>query len=365
MTANHRGVCIFSSAVFGLLLTFASCADDVERIDDDGSVTTGVTGVTSTGAGHNGPSTGAWGSGSTGVGGGDVGGPDEPYPIVFAHGFFGFEEFAGQNFATYFYGVKAALAAEGEVAFTPAVDPFNDSTYRGAQLAVHIEAILAETGRKKVVIIGHSQGGLDARVVAHDRPDLVAAVITVATPHRGTPVADVVLQLISDPNFEEVLDDMVSLIGAPLYDQVGDETAVSKPMHLFSQEGIAAFNASYPDDPSVFYASIAGRTAYHQGGQDCVPEVDVPFLSMFDDDLDPTEPLFYLSEAIADGNGSVPNDGLVRVADAKHGEFWGCIPADHMDEVGHLFGDSPGLGNPFDHRLFYRGLVARVRALGY
>lgn len=355
----------FVLLVSAAALVAASCADETAPIeDDDGYVTTGVTGVTSSGAGGA-PSTGAWGAGHPG-GGGEGAGSTGPYPIVLAHGFFGFEEFAGADFATYFYGVKEDLAASGEaLVFTPAVDPFNDSTFRGAQLLAQVEDILAQTGKDKVVIIGHSQGGLDARVVAHDRPDLVAAVVTVATPHGGTPVADVALGLIGDPNVSAIVDDLVSAIGAPLYDQIGNETAVSKPMHLFSQPGIAAFNAAYPDASGVFYASVTGRTDHHLGGQGCVADEKLPFVEDLKADGDPTEPFFYLTEALADGDGSIANDGLVRVEDAKHGEFWGCVPADHLDEVGHLFGDGPGLGNPFDHKAFYRALVAHVRSLGY
>ena len=38
-----------------------------------------------------------------------------------------------------------------------------------------------------------------------------------------------------------------------------------------------------------------------------------------------------------------PNDGLVTVTSATWGTFLGCIPADHLDEVGQLLGDAPGL----------------------
>jgi triacylglycerol lipase len=76
----------------------------------------------------------------------DAGSPDAgrgpPYPIVLAHGFFGFERFAGADFLTYFYEVKDELAAHGErEVFTPSVDPFNDSLTRSARLLTQLEAI--------------------------------------------------------------------------------------------------------------------------------------------------------------------------------------------------------------------------------
>ncbi|MFO0550232.1 MAG: triacylglycerol lipase [Polyangiaceae bacterium] len=345
-----------------------ACANDTPETDDDIYVTTGVGGApttTNTGGAGGRHSTGVWGSG--GGGGGTVEGSGPPYPIVLAHGFFGFDEFAGVDFATYFYGVKDDLAEHGELqVYTPAVDPFNDSTTRGAELWAYIDGVLAETGAAKVIIIGHSQGGLDARVVAHDHPDKVAAVVTVATPHQGSPVSDVVLGIVSDPNAQNLADDIVQLIGAPLWDAAGDQTSVVKALAQFSTDGIAEFNATYPDVPGVFYASVTGRTDYSLGGQDCVSPKPLPYVKELETERDPTEVLFLVSEGLCDGpTGSDPNDGLVRVKDAKHGEFWGCVPADHTDEIGQIFGDNPGLGNPFDHKRLYRDLVTRLRERGY
>src|SRR5690606_28906550 len=182
-----------------------------------------------------------------------------PHPIVLAHGFFGFEDFAGIDFITYFYGVKDHLAAQGEtLVFTPAVDPFNDSEVRGAELLAHVEAILAETGHARVNLIGHSQGGLDARWVAYQRPELVASVTTFATPHRGSPMADVVLGLVEDPRARDLADRLVRLIGAPLWDAAGEETSVFASLRQFSSSGSADFNTRITNQPGVAYYSITG-----------------------------------------------------------------------------------------------------------
>lgn len=290
-----------------------------------------------------------------------------PYPIVLAHGFFGFEDFAGIDFISYFYGVKDDLATRGEaLVFTPAVDPFNSSEARGAELLAHVERILEETGHAKVNIIGHSQGGLDARYVAAIRPDLVASVTTFATPHRGTPIADVVLGLVSDDRARLLIDRLLRVIGAPLYDAAGEETSVFEALRQFSTPGVEAFNAAYPNAAGVSYYSLTGRSDLDDG----MPECDAPdppaFITRHFRDLDPIEPLLDISEQIVDGGAAnIPNDGLVRVVDARWGRFLGCVPADHLDEVGHLFGDSPGLGNDFDHRELYAGLVAFLRDEGF
>jgi triacylglycerol lipase len=324
--------------------------------------------VVITGAGGGGGAGGSASNGAGGAGGTAPAGLGAPYPIVLAHGFFGFEDFAGAGFLSYFYGVKDHLAKGGEaLVYTPAVDPFNSSDYRADQLIEHIEAILAETGHAKVNIIGHSQGGLDARAVAYKRPELVASVVTVATPHFGSPVADVVLKYVDDPDAQDVLNEILKLIGAPLYDEIGNETDVFKPLHLFSKPGIAAFNTSHPDQPGVFYASVTGRSDDQLGGMECQPDVAQSFVKKWDAVTDPIDIALALSEAVVDGgfDSEDPNDGLVRVVDARWGQFWGCIPADHLDQVGQLLGDGPGGDNQWDYLEFYSNLVTRVRLQGF
>jgi triacylglycerol lipase len=291
-----------------------------------------------------------------------------PYPVVLCHGFFGFDQLAGVEALPYFYNVPERLAEDGEkLVFTPAVDPFNSSDFRSDQLIDIIENdILAATGHEKVILVGHSQGGLDARAVASKRPDLVAAVTTVATPHQGSAVADIALGLVEDPAGAAVLDALVQLLGGPVYDQVGEETSIAKALYLFSQPGIAEFNATYKDAPGVFYASITGRTDSSLGGQDCAADVELPWVTAMKGEKDPTDPLFAIFETMLDGGfqGTVPNDGLVRAVDARWGEFWGCVPADHMDEVGQLLGDSPGLFNSYDHTEMFSEIVKQLRDKG-
>jgi triacylglycerol lipase len=65
---------------------------------------------------------------------------------------------------------------------------------------------------------------------------------------------------------------------------------------------------------------------------------------------------------------SLPNtpveDGLVTVDSATWGTFLGCIPADHLDEVCQIAGQSPGLGNNFDCLAFWDDLEGYLAAQG-
>ncbi|MCA9705853.1 MAG: alpha/beta fold hydrolase [Myxococcales bacterium] len=292
-----------------------------------------------------------------------------PYPIVLAHGFFGFEELANLPFVPYWYDVREHLEALGHTVCVSEVDPFNDSTDRGTQLVAQALECADQTGHAKVNVIGHSQGGLDARVAASLAPDRIASVTTVATPHQGTPIADIALGLVASDGAAALVDWLVQTLGAPLWDEVGNETSLAEALYQMSHDpvrGIDVFNATYPDAPGVLYTSVTGRTGLHSGGEDCEPDSPPPplLISDWDDTLDTTDTLLLVPEAIlSDGIFSqTPNDGLVRVVDARWGEFLGCVPADHLDEVGQLLGDSPGLGNGWDHLAFYADLVAYLRA---
>ena len=290
-----------------------------------------------------------------------------PYPIVLAHGFAGFEHLADVEVLEYYYGVKEALEKNGEVVVIGKVDPFNDSTDRGEQLIDQIETFVENSPYRQVNIIGHSQGGLDARYAAHHRPHHVASVVTISAPHGGTEISDIVLQLIDHKLVRDVIDEVVKLFGKALYDKAGEETSLVEGLRQFSDPGIEKFNEEITDKRGVYYASVAGRTDGHLGEKYCEYDSAPDFVKKWKSVGDPVDPFLSLTEEVIDGSGSRdrPNDGLVRVSDAKWGEFLGCIPADHLDEVGQLVGDEPGGDNDWDHVEFYRKLAEYLHSQGY
>lgn len=307
-----------------------------------------------------------------------------PYPIVLAHGFFGFDELFG--LVDYWWEIPETLEAAGETqVFVTAVDPFNGSDVRGAQLIDQIEGILASTGHAKVNIIGHSQGGLDARVVAHERPDLVASATTVATPHQGSEVADLVDALSGDL-LEDLLNALLQLLGPALWEMIDGDSDISAGLHLFSQAGIAEFNATYTDSPGVRYYSVtgvAGPNWQHAsvGTGPCDTPNPPAFMTKWYGDRDPIDPLMELTEWYLSDYGlerqEYRNDGLVRATSGQWGRFLGCIPADHLDQVGQVLGVHTRCDwfwdswrwvwrcNDFDYLEFYLDLVAFLRAEGF
>lgn len=262
------------------------------------------------------------------------------YPIVLAHGFGGFKEILGIE---YFWGVKDDLTALGYKVYVTQVDMFNTIEVRGSQLAEQIDEILAQSGAEKVNIIAHSMGGLDARyAITHlGYGDRVASLTTVATPHRGTAIADIALGLMPGP-MEDALS-VISWLAGCTVDGVDYEScsqsAIAGAENLTIDYINNVFNPSTPDDPLVKYFSYTGITGW--GSTDVVNTLL----------LVPYEILF-----VAEG----PNDGLVSESSARWGTFIKTVHADHLDEIGQLLGNTPG----FNHYEFYESIAEMLKNEG-
>lgn len=266
---------------------------------------------------------------------------DNDYPIVLAHGLFGTDQFeiGGVEILDYWFGVVQAMEDEGAQVFVTTTSPVNSSYVRGAQLLAQVENILAITGEAKVHLIGHSQGGLDARYVAGMRPDLVRSVTTVATPNKGADLA-----LFAADNIDEqgnLLAPLLNLLGPLIEDFARLITGSTDPLDwkaAFEFLGdVDQFNADFP----------AGLPA---GCHDGDPEVDgvrfyswtgniVGFLGVrvSTNVLDPTDVLFNTASLFY--GLFEENDGLVSVCSAQFGEVLGDdYLMNHLDVVNQIVG---------------------------
>ncbi|MGO8739427.1 esterase/lipase family protein [Rhodoblastus sp.] len=83
------------------------------------------------------------------------------------------------------------LRAAGRLAASATLDPpFAGIDELADRLDEEVERLLAATGAAKVVLVGHSMGGLIARAyLARRGRDRVAALITTGTPHHGSKLA--------------------------------------------------------------------------------------------------------------------------------------------------------------------------------
>ncbi len=291
-----------------------------------------------------------------------------PYPIVLMHGMAGFNQLENLPVTvSYFNGVQADLIAQGETqVFVTVAPPYDASEARAQALAPQLDAILAQTGAAKLNLIGHSQGGLDARLLVspagYDYASRVASVTTIATPHRGTKVADLALGLITGPlgtPVGGVTDAFFSLLEGSFYGTKSPPDVTAQATELSTPYMQSVFNPKYVDAPGVVYASYAGRTNLESGSGDC----DGAVYANQSGSLDVAQPELAPTATFLQVEGET-SDGLVPVASAKWGAFMECVPADHLKECGMLFQNGRDAISGFDHLVFFRAVVARLRAQG-
>src|SRR5579871_3156383 len=227
--------------------------------------------------------------------------------IVLAHGLFGFGDlFPSFSFVSYFNGVRRALESKGHSVIVPTVNPVGSIEQRGAQLAEQIlDDPKAGTGMH---ILAHSMGGLDARQALHTNGVLssrVATLVTIGTPHGGSPVADA---------FENPTDPLRAQIPSFIMKQLNEHAGA---VHNLTTDFCKQFNEDTPDvkdKPGVHiqYFEIAGNAL--QDGSELL--------------------LFDLATAIGKIKG--PNDGVVTAQSAQRPgrkllDVW---KLDHAGEIG-------------------------------
>jgi triacylglycerol lipase len=310
------------------------------------------------------------GAGDTIVDPGAAAAPDAaksgaPYPVVFMHGMAGFGQLGlGPVSLTYFDGVVEDLTKSGESVFVTVVPPFDTSAARAQALSKQIDDILKRTGKAKVNLVGHSQGGMDARVITSPQGlgygDRVASVTTVATPHHGSKVADAalgLLQYLPADVIDSVTGDFLKLVEKTAYELESDAHLRQQVVELSEKYMTTVFNPKYQDAPGVLYMSYGGRTNLRTGVGVC----DDGKYANDALDVDTTQLMLApLAIFLEEGKLKV-NDGLVTVESSKWGVFQQCVPADHLKEVGQL---GPA-AQSFDHLKLFRDIVARVRKAGY
>jgi triacylglycerol lipase len=240
-------------------------------------------------------------------------------PVVLAHGVLGFTEHrAGPLRGEYFRRVPDRLRLLGSDVYALQV-PLSSSI---AVRAEHLKAGIEKLGCKRVNIIAHSMGGLDARyaIARLGLGDKVASLTTIGTPHHGTPLADLGTALIGDRLGIRKLMEKLGWDVEAFYDITTDR--------------MQAFNEAVQNVRGVAYASYLGKV-----------EKKLKLNPL----LLPTH--VYLNER------SGENDGLVPTQSQSFGDVLGVIEADHWAQIGW----SPH----FDALSFYEALWRELRGRGH
>ncbi|TMQ26257.1 MAG: hypothetical protein E6J90_04635 [Deltaproteobacteria bacterium] len=228
---------------------------------------------------------------------------------MLVHGLFGFDRIGvpGARF-DYFRGIARHLETLGCHAHAVRLPAAASVPDRARELVAAIDALAHE----RIDLIAHSLGGLDARyALTHlGLARRVRSLVTVGTPHRGTPLADLALQGPLDR-----VRRVIAALGVPL-----------EALEWLSTAALATFNAQVIDVPGVRYACVVG--GMHRADSP-VPLALIPAHT-------------YLRRVAG------PNDGLVPVSSQYWGETLAEIEADHFAQIGwrvtarHTF-DAPAL----------------------
>lgn len=264
------------------------------------------------------------------------------YPIVLVHGMGGFQNL---GLVDYYFGIPARLTRAGYAVFVPELDPLNSTEVRAAQLAQQVDRYMACTCAEKLNFVGHSQGAIDIRYLttAMGRAEGVASLTSIAGPHRGTPVADLLLGYIDGPA-EGVLNALVAGFTGIVYGRPEEYPDLAAALESCSSPARAAYDAQWPDDPRVPIYSYAGLSGLTTRGDVVCADADLP-APRRGDILAPELAVTFAFIRRVSG----PNDGLVAVESARWGHFRGCLRADHLDQVGQLL----GVVDSFDYRRFF------------
>jgi len=169
------------------------------------------------------------------------------HPIVLAHGLMGFDELrlAGKYLpgVQYWRGMKEALTAHNIEVITTSVPTTGSIAVRAKVLA---DEITNRAAGRDVNIVAHSMGGLDSRyMISQLKPKefRVRSLTTIATPHRGSSAADMILR-----DLGEIVPGIYKLLARLKI----DTGAFSQLTRKYVQE---EFNPANPDDDSVRYFS--------------------------------------------------------------------------------------------------------------
>jgi triacylglycerol lipase len=226
---------------------------------------------------------------------------------VLAHGVLGFDEIAvaGRRHK-YFRNIADQLAPLGEI-----VSPRLPATASVSVRAGRLVELLGEVAGDRVNVIAHSMGGLDARF-AISRLGLgkrVASLVTIGSPHLGTPLADL-----------------------PLSRATGKILRL-QALHDLTPEALKRFNAEVADVEGIAYCSVVAAT-----------------------NLAHTNPLLWPTHAYLSARCGA-NDGLVPASSQRWGRVLREVQADHWAQVGWSL--------KFDAVALYEEILKELVGLGF
>ncbi|MCB1160256.1 MAG: lipase [Leptospiraceae bacterium] len=182
------------------------------------------------------------------------------YPIVLSHGILGFDDTQGlmNGLVKYWGGMDDYLREQGAAVLTPGKTAMQGLPYRAQEQKEQILVWMAANNYSKVHIIGHSQGGLDSRYMISNLgiSNKISTLTTLNSVHRGSPVADFVLDVLPDW-IEPFVGSILNEFGKLIYGG-GEQDVIAMGVSL-STDTLAVFNQTTPNVSNVKYFSYGSK----------------------------------------------------------------------------------------------------------
>ncbi len=283
--------------------------------------------------------------------------------------------------------------AGGHTVFLATLTPYESPRRRAPELWARINAVREATGAAKVNLICHSLGGLDCRylvsphgltldlggeVARREIAASVATITTIGTAHRGTRVADVMLGLTPDDHRAQLVNDFATLAGDWFSaEALEHDVHLREALQALTTSEAITFNAEIDDAPGIEYQSFAGvsrpfgeATAEHDARMRdvCTKSDGHDGLLGFGRHDFMALTLVPFTDTVGHATGTSPfepNDGLSAVSSARWANFRGCIPADHMEQLGERNIPDVNVVNGFDVARFYTNIASDLAARGF
>lgn len=231
------------------------------------------------------------------------------YPVLLCHGYGALASIVKPS---PMHEVCMLMRKHGVIAFAPNIVPYAKIETRAAQWVNKIKQLTDEYGFEKINVLAHSMAGLDMRhaLTRSDIHTRVSSLTTLAAPHRGTSLAEMVLN--STPDIvRDKLGDVFNWFGDSMYPQAKSDAlgAVKQLTREYVQE---EFNPKHPDHEDVAYFSYSASVG---------KGTDAPLNTIYR----------YQNQYIHGQEG--PNDAFISVESAKWGEHIKTIPLSHMEQI--------------------------------
>ena len=262
------------------------------------------------------------------------------YPILLVHGI-AFRD--DVPFIKYWSKIPKKLEQQGSKVYLAHQNAFASHIDNALQIRERIIEILDETGAEKVNIIAHSKGGIEARYLISrlGMADKVASLTTLATPHRGSAMADTIFAFLDRCNLTDRVIRIANRYARIIGDKNPDVLLAGKEL---TNEYMPYYNQSVPNISTVYYQSYGGVLSSNYPAW----HVRIQYKLM----------------QTAEGD----NDCIVSKNSYKWGDFKGIVkPNDdfgvsHFDIVGMRFVSQ---ASNFDANYFMIGIVSELKSMGF